>query len=949
VLFNGFGTWDTHAGPSNLKYGVDNLIWGAVGYSGFENKFDGKTVNFKMGVFRFDKKGNYFEPIGKFNNNTWGVGFNENFEIFGSTANNNHCCYVGIPLKHYEYLEKKPSWAINSDFIQGHYEIKPADSVLPLQQVDVRGGYTAVAGANFYTARNYPIAYQNQMYVNEPTGHLVHIAKIVKDGAGYKEVDGGNIFASTDTWTAPVFSETGPDGNLWVADWYNPVIQPNPDKRVMDNQIWNDDKGEGNAHKNTHRDKGHGRIYIIKHEDGEDAEITAIDKEDTEALLDGLESDNMFWRTTAQRLIVEGNKTILIPDLIKLAGNERNTDATGINAPAIHALWTLKGLGVLENPNKEASAIVIKALKSKSYGVKRAAISLLPESEFGSKSLGNSGLLNDSNLQIRLSAILRAGELPETDALYKEMQVVSKNATNDTDKWLKAAKKVYYKEQNNQAVDPASVIMVIPSAEEKKVVWKYTENKPASDWFARGFEDTSWKKGPSMFGGKNEKRAKTRWGKKDIWLRREVILKEQLTEPVLKVAHDDGYEVYVNGKLVFSESGVSHAYKYVKLDADLAKVFVKGKNTIAVHCHDGGGERYIDVGIGKVGKLKADVVFNLNTVSQKMAFDKKTLYATAGQTVEIVLNNKDQMSHNLVVITSGSLDVFGKMVDSFLKDPEAAKSGYVPKSRYVLGATKMIEPGVTDSFIFKLPNKPGRYPFVCTFPGHWRMMRGEIIVTAPGTYLSKNPKAIKISMMGGGGSHDFVNQFGVKDGRVLSEKGENTVIYTEDSRELGSLLDKTDILFLCNNKPFDLDTREKIASKVEEGMSMMIYHPSTWNNWKDWSIYNKKLVGGGSSSHEKLQEFNVIVTKPNHPIMKGVPRNFRIFDELYRWEKAPEGAEIEILAKGLGIKSGKEYPVVWIVKHPKAKIVANTLGHDGRAHNLPAYEKLLSNTLKWMK
>ena len=48
----------------------------------------------------------------------------------------------------------------------------------------------------------------------------------------------------------PVFAETGPDGNLWVADWYNPVIQHNPDKRGMDNQIWNADKGEGNAHIN---------------------------------------------------------------------------------------------------------------------------------------------------------------------------------------------------------------------------------------------------------------------------------------------------------------------------------------------------------------------------------------------------------------------------------------------------------------------------------------------------------------------------------------------------------------------------------------------------------------------------------------------------------------------------------------------------------------------------
>lgn len=949
VLFGGFGTWDTHAGPANLKYGIDNVIWGSVGYSGFENQFENKTVNFKMGVYRFTKDGKYFEPVGRFNNNTWGLGFNENFEIFGSTANNNHCCYVGIPLKHYDYLKKKPNWAIDSDFIQGHYEITPADSVLPLQQVDVRGGYTAAAGANFYTAKNYPEEYRNQMYVNEPTGHLVHIAKIVKDGAGYKEVDGGNIFASTDAWTAPVFSETGPDGNLWIADWYNPVIQHNPDKRGMDNQIWNDDKGDGNAHKNELRDKGHGRIYIIKHEDGDNSDITKIDLNNENVLIEGIESDNLFWRTTAQRLIVENKKTELIPELIKLTEKALSSNKSGINTTAIHALWTLKGLDALNGSNSQANQLVFKGLSNKSFGVKRAALALLPQSEMGSKYLGESGLINDSDLQIRLAAILRAGELPETDALYKAMEKLSSDPINETDKWLLAATKIYYKELNTSEVDPKTVDMVIPSGFKAKAIWKYTEEKPADNWFEADFNDSAWKKGPSKFGGDKTLSAKTKWSKSDIWMRRVVTLKEDILDPVLKVSHDDNYEVYINGKLLYKEAGVSKPYKYVNLEKSLGKLFKKGKNVIAVHCHDTGGERYIDVGIGRIGKLKADVVFNLNTVSQKMAFDKTILHAKVGQTVEIVLNNKDEMSHNLVVIEAGSLDRFGKMVDEFLKDPDAAKSGYVPNSRYVLGATKMLEPGKSDSFIFKLPNKPGRYPFVCTFPGHWQMMRGEIIVTALGTYISEDPNSTNISMMGGGGSHDFLNQFGISDGKVLNNGGKNTVVYTEDSAELGKLLNTSDILFICNNKPIDTETRRKIFSKVNEGMAMMIYHPSTWYNWKDWPEYNKELVGGGSTSHEKLQEFDVIITKPNHPIVKGVPRKFRIFDELYRWKKDPEAVDIEVLAIGRGIKSGEEFPVLWTVKHPKAKIVGNTLGHDERAHNLAAYKKILSNTLKWVK
>ncbi len=942
VLFGRFGTYDTHAGPSSLRYGQDNMIWGSVGYSGFENQFQGKTVEFKMGVYRFTKDGQFFEPVGRFNNNTWGLGIREDFEIFGSTANNNHACYVGIPLRHYEYLSKKPGWAINADFIQGHYEISPVDTI-PLQQVDVRGGYTAAAGANFYTARNYPIEYQNQMYVNEPTGHLVHLARIEEVGAGFKEVDGGNIFASTDAWTAPVFTETGPDGNLWVADWYNPVIQHNPDKRGMDNQIWNADKGEGNAHINPLRDKGHGRIYIIKHEDGDDSDITEIDPDDNDELMDGLKSDNMFWRITAQRMIVEENKTDLIPELIELSGSDKNKFS------AVHALWALKGLGALDGTNKDASAAAIKALASKSSAVKRAALSLIPDSEAGSDLLALSSLIQDADLHIRLAAILRAGELPETDQLSKAIDAASKVTENTTDKWLKAAIKVYYRELNYETVDAASVDMVIPSAEEAKTKWRYTENKPDDNWYVEDFDDSSWKNARSPFGGLKTFGVRTEWSKSDIWMRREVTLDTEIIDPVLKVMHDDNYEVYVNGQLLISEGGVSKPYKFVKLDAELGRLFKKGKNIIAVYCHDGGGERYIDAGIGKIGKLKPDLRLSLNTVNQEMAYDKKTLYATAGQTVQITLNNVDQMPHNVVVIRPGSLNAFGKMVDSFLTHPDAAKSGYVPKSRYVLGATDMIEPGKKGALLFKMPDQPGRYPYVCTFPGHWTMMRGEIIVTAPGTYISKDPNAKRISMMGGGGSHEFLRFFGIQDGKVLSEGGKNMVTYTESSTQFGEWLDETDILYICNNKPIDEVTRNKIFSHADAGKSMIIFHPSTWYNWKDWPEYNKELVGGGSESHEALQEFEVRVLKPNHPIMKGVPRKFRITDELYRWKQDPEAVDVEVLAIGKGLESGEEFPVVWTVKHAKANIVANTLGHDERAHDLKAYQTILKNTIKWVK
>jgi len=220
---------------------------------------------------------------------------------------------------------------------------------------------------------------------------------------------------------------------------------------------------------------------------------------------------------------------------------------------------------------------------------------------------------------------------------------------------------------------------------------------------------------------------------------------------------------------------------------------------------------------------------------------------------------------------------------------------------------------------------------------------------AKGIYISKKKNAEKITITGGGGSHDFLKFFGVEDGKVLSENGRNTVIYTEDFKELEKLLPTTDILLLSNNKPLGKEVEQALMTRVNSGkMNLLIYHPSTWYNWPDWPEYNKQLVGGGSTSHEEIQEFEVTVVKPDHPIMKGVPKTFRVVDELYRWEKDPD-ATIEVLAMSKSLKTGDEFPSVWIVKHPKAKIIGNTLGHDERAHDNPAYIKILENSLNWGK
>ncbi len=96
VLFTGWNTRDTHAGPSNLRYGFDNWIYGMVGYSGFRGKVGGQDHDFRTGFFRFLPDGSRLEFLRSTNNNSWGVGFSEEGFLFGSTANG--CPSVYMPI-----------------------------------------------------------------------------------------------------------------------------------------------------------------------------------------------------------------------------------------------------------------------------------------------------------------------------------------------------------------------------------------------------------------------------------------------------------------------------------------------------------------------------------------------------------------------------------------------------------------------------------------------------------------------------------------------------------------------------------------------------------------------------------------------------------------------------------------------------------------------------------
>ncbi len=210
------------------------------------------------------------------------------------------------------------------------------------------------------------------------------------------------------------------------------------------------------------------------------------------------------------------------------------------------------------------------------------------------------------------------------------------------------------------------------------------------------------------------------------------------------------------------------------------------------------------------------------------------------------------------------------------------------------------------------------------------------------------PAQARVLVFGGGSSHDFRRWFHEEDFRTLAAEGER-LHYEELPRRLAELLPQLDVLVLCNNQPLpDAALREAIFAHADGGRGLLLVHAATWFNWRNWPEYNRKLVGGGSRSHEALGEFEVVVDAPEHPLMEGVPATFRITDELYRFERAAQGSPIEVLATGRSLTSGASYPVVWTVQRDGGPVVCITLGHDGAAHTHEAYRTLLRNAVAWL-
>jgi uncharacterized protein len=788
ILSTGWGIRDTHAGPSNLQYGPDNYIWGSVGYSGYEGEMNGKKLQFTQGTYRFKPDGTGFEYVTMSTNNTWGLGFTENFDVFGSTANNDPSFFVAIPNRFFEGVQglppargSGPGYQSAAQFYQAHY------TTPYIRQVDVFGGYTAASGHFFYTARSFPKEYWNRIaFITEPTAHLVGQGIIESQGAGFVTRDGWNLLSGAEEWVAPVHAQVGPDGAVWVSDWYNFIAQHNPTPMGYTN-------GKGNAYEQPLRDHTRGRIYRVVYKHAAPRKKRSLSASDRAGLLEALSADNMFWRLHAQRLLVERGQKDVVPQLVALVRN-KTVDEAGTNGGAFHALWTLQGLGETANPSSEGYRVAVEALKHPAAGVRKAAVMVLPKTPAAASAVVGAGLLQDPDLHTRLAAVLALAEMPSSSEIAPALYAAAKKPENFGDRWLSRALFIAATRHKDTFLsqykaDPAATPFSglpsalrlgdtkpdwrSPAASDLKAEWKdmqvpgawETKGLPDFDgvvWFTRTVEIPQgaapsalslgrvgnnaevWVNGLSITlaanGGRGAPAAGGGRGGPPPYPLPSGAMRpgpNTITVRIQNNRNDGGFLGLPDA--MFVEAGQARAplagtWRYrVERQTNAGALYAK-PGDLAAHVAftaEGGLASAAGAALPKVAAPAPDVVLRLGVLPGQMQFDLSELTVAPGQLVEIVFSNPDGMQHNFVLGAQGSLDALGAAADVIARSPNGLAQQYVPDSPQVLFSTKLLEPGQTVTFQFRAPTDAGKYPYVCTFPAHWKTMNGVLNVVAP--------------------------------------------------------------------------------------------------------------------------------------------------------------------------------------------------------------------------
>ena len=334
VVVTGFGRADTHELPNSLTWGPDGWLYG---WNGVFNPSkvasrNGRTYAFTCAIFRIHPGTRVFDVWCEGTSNPWGIAIDPQGSFFASACVIDHLWHLVETGYYLRQGGPYPpfTWPIGSIVNHSHQK-------------------AAYCGIHYFDSSAYPPEYRGRLYMGNIHGNCINVDTLVRNGSTYHAEPAPDFLQANDSWFMPVAQKTGPDGCLYILDWYD----------------------QYHCYQDANRDPAgidrlKGRLYRVRYQDTPRRFGFDLAKSRDDALIKLLASPNVYDRDLAQRLLTERSSRAIRSQLQALV-----LDEAAPGRARMHGLWALIGAGPLD-PGFHANLLSRTGPVFRAWGVRVA-------------------------------------------------------------------------------------------------------------------------------------------------------------------------------------------------------------------------------------------------------------------------------------------------------------------------------------------------------------------------------------------------------------------------------------------------------------------------------------------------------------------------------------------------------------------------------------------------